>query len=281
LLASLALAALGIGACSSDDPYLVAKAEREKALASIDAAKAGDMQVDTQIKKDKWGLEKTEEQAKVDAAVAALQSQTNLQRAQTDAEINRLQIIADVQRAYAPQEKEAELQRQWLVFWIVAGVAVVIGIDRYRIVRGRLITGVENKIHLLNSQLEAANLDITQRKTEATRYAEMLRQELSQIRKTQQEFRQLRADLTSLEERLFQTRADTQVAEETLRQTHIQIGRAEEKLRGLNNQIIVAQKRVALVASPSSHAGTQSPSGNGNGNTAGTELDKSGLPIAL
>jgi hypothetical protein len=109
LLASLALAALGIGACSSDDPYLVAKAEREKALASIDAAKAGDMQVDTQIKKDKWGLEKTEEQAKVDAAVAALQSQTNLQRAQTDAEINRLQIIADVQRAYAPQEKEAEL----------------------------------------------------------------------------------------------------------------------------------------------------------------------------
>ncbi len=283
LFLATALASVVLGtasACSSDDPYLKAKANQVNAQASIDYARASDMQANTEINKEKWGLERTQEQAKADAAVATLQSQASLQQAQTEAEINRLRIATDVQRAYAPSEKEAELQRQWLGFFalltiacIVVGAVLAICVDRYRIVRNHLLAKLENKIGLLNTQLQVINLEIGRREAEIAQYSEMLKQELSKIRKAQQQFQQLCADI--------------QGAEETLRQLDRQVVSVGEKAKKAEEAVpkpatipLKTSSSMNISSLPLNACREHSKNGNGNGRGEPKDDEELDLPVA-
>jgi hypothetical protein len=221
---------LSIAGCSSDDPFITSKANRENAQAEIERARAEDMAADTKIKLEQWGLNKNREEVKADVEIAALRSQAELAQAETDSKKARLAINTAIAREFATREKEAELERATQTFWVVViGASVILattlalGVDRYRVQRTKVIARVEAQLHQLH--------------TELARATQSLKAEWSQVREAQQKFNQATADLS--------------VAGTTLTSVRAEISAAEKELRLLKRELVFVQaQRVDFAIGP-------------------------------
>ncbi len=182
--------------CNSNDPLVIAEANKRN-------AEAEERRANTQIKVEDWQLKREREQSELDKQKTKDELQKHL-----DA-------------IYGPIEREENLKRQWTAFWVGVSIIVglvslgaAIGVDRYRLARRSAIQALEDEIRQARTQRDALANEVQRLQNEAKTYRTQARTELAQIRKEQRNARQ---QLAELQGKLLVLQEQCHAAEENLR----------------------------------------------------------------